>query len=151
MTSAKPVVLLVHGPFQQPDHYETVLGPLRDKGFTIVAPALPTTGRVPALDYKDDVEVINRALEPFLDAGREIIVVAHGFGSLPASHSVEGESVAERKECGMSGGIKAYINVCGYSYPTRGRNIMGKHEGFPMPHYFHIEVSFYPHAEPLPV
>ena len=144
MASEKPVILLVHGAFQQPVHYESVLGPLRDLGFTVLAPTLPTTGTDPDLDYKDDVEVINHTLEPLLHAGREVIVLAHSFGTLPASHCIEGESVAERQDCGMAGGIKHYINVCGFSYPQIGRNVIGKQEGFPMPDYYHTKVSFHP-------
>lgn len=142
MAPDKPVILLVHGAFQQPVHYESVLNPLRDMGFTIVAPTLPTTGLDPALDYTDDVEVINSVLQPLLDAGREVIILAHSFGTLPASHCVEGESVKERQECGFKGGIIHYINVCGFSYPERGRSIMGKSENFPLQEYYHVEVSF---------
>lgn len=142
MAPEKPVVLLIHGAFQQPVHYESVLGPLRDQGFTIVAPRLPTTGIDPSLDYTDDVGVINHVLEPLLDAGREVIILAHSFGTLPASHCIEGESVAERQECGFTGGIIHYINVCGLSYPERGKNIMGKNESFPLQEYYDVEVSF---------
>lgn len=141
MATVKPVVLLVHGAFQQPAHYESVLSPLRDKGFTVVAPKLPTTGADPSLDYTDDLDVINQVLEPLLDAGREVIILAHSFGTLPASHCIEGESVAERHDCGFKGGIIHYINVCGFSYPERGRNIMGKHESFPLQDYYDVEVS----------
>lgn len=141
MTSEKPVILVVHGAFHRPIHYNRVLESLREKGFTAVAPTLPTTGIVPDFDYEDDVKVINQALGPLLDAGKQVIIVAHCFGALPASHCVEGESVAERKECGMSGGIKAYINVCGLSYAERGLNIIGKPGGFPMRDYYHAEVS----------
>lgn len=141
MSSEKPVILLVHGAFHQPHHYEPVLGALRDKGFTVVAPILPTTGIVPDFDFEDDVEAINKLLVPLLDAGKEVVIVAHCFGTLPASHCVEGESVAERKECGMAGGIKAYINVCGLSYAERGLPIIAKPGGFPMRDYYHVEVS----------
>lgn len=144
MTLEKPVVLLVHGAFQQPANYESVLGPLRERGFTIVAPTLPTTGADPDLDYTQDVDVIDRVLQPLLDAGREVIMLAHSFGTLPASHCIEGESVAERKECGFTGGIIHYINVCGFSYPEKGKNIMGKDESFPLQDYYNVEVSFHP-------
>lgn len=117
---------------------------MREKGFTVVAPQLPTTGTDPQVDYTDDVEVINRALEPLLEAGKEVVIIAHSFGTLSASHCIEGESVAERKECGMAGGIKSYINVCGFAYPERGRNIIGKHDGFPMQEYYHAVVSVRP-------
>ncbi|KAG6356439.1 hypothetical protein INS49_015827 [Diaporthe citri] len=114
MAADKPVILLVHGAFYQPVHYQEVLDQLRDRGFTVEAPALPTTGTNPELTYVDDVEVINETLLPILDAGREVIMVAHSSGTLPASHCIEGESVAERAECDLKGGIRHYINEFHY-------------------------------------
>lgn len=139
----KPTILLVHDAFHPPTLYEPFLAPLRALGFPVVAPALPTTGLDPSLTHADDLEVLNAELEPLFADGREVIVVAHSFGALPASHCVEGESVVERAECGLTGGIRHYVNVCGLAYPERGRNVMGKEEGFPLQCYHHTEVSYF--------
>lgn len=141
MTTDKPVILLIHGAFYQPIHYQGVLDNLREKGFTVEAPALPTTGMNPELTYVDDVEVINEILHPFLDAGRQVIMVAHSSGSLPASHCIEGESVVERAECGLKGGIQHYINVCGLAYPRRGKNFLGRGDDSPLQDFHYVEVS----------
>lgn len=144
----KPAILFAHAAFHRPSHYERVLGALRDDmGFTVVAPALPTTasedpGQDPrGLGRADDTAALNGALEPLLAAGREVVVVAHDFGALPASHCVEGESVAERAECGLRGGVARYVNVCGLSYAERGRDIIGKMEDFPLQEYHQVDVS----------
>ncbi|KAJ0115102.1 methylesterase 6 [Diaporthe amygdali] len=139
MAPDKPVILLVHGAFYQPVHYEEVLQNLTEKGYTVAAPALPTTGTNPDLTYADDVEVINDTLHSFLDDGREVIVVAHSSGALPASHCIEGESVAERAECGLKGGIRHYINVCGLAYPRRERNFLGNDDESPLQEYHQVE------------
>ena len=141
MTTVKPVIFLIHGAFYQPVHYQQVLDVLRAKGFTVEAPALPTTGTNPDLTYVDDVEVINETLQPFLDDGREVIMVAHSSGTLPASHCVEGESVAERAECDLKGGIQHYVNVCGVAYPRRGRNFLGNDDDSPLQDFHCVEVS----------
>ncbi|ROW15836.1 hypothetical protein VPNG_02471 [Cytospora leucostoma] len=135
MTPDKPVILLAHEAFYRPVHYEAVLSALRDRGFTAVAPALPTTGTDPRLTYEDDVAVLEGVLRPLLDEGKDVIVVAHGFGSLPASQCIEGESLAERAECGLKGGIKHYVNVCGLAYPRRGKSVMGEDDDFPLQEY----------------
>lgn len=142
MAAEKPLILFVHAAFHRPIHYNAVLNSLRDKNFTVIAPELPSTGTDPTLTYADDVDVLNSALEPLLDRGKEVVVVAHDFGALAASHCIEGESVSERAECGLGGGIRHYINVCGLSYPEMGRNIVGKREDFPLPDYYHVEVSY---------
>ncbi|KUI71526.1 Putative methylesterase 6 [Cytospora mali] len=139
MASDKPVILLVHEAFHRPVHYEEVLSALRAKGFAVAAPELPTTGTDPRLTYEDDVAAVGAVLEPLLNEGREVVIVAHSFGSLPASHCIEGESVAERAECGLKGGIKHYINVCGLAYPRRGRNIVGAEDECPLQDYHLIQ------------
>lgn len=141
MDNEKPVILLVHAAFHRPVHYESVLSTLRDRGFTVVAPELPTTGVDPNLTYTDDTAVIDRVLGPLFDQGREVVIVAHDFGALPASHCIEGESVAERLECGLKGGIRHYVNVCGLSYSERGRDIIGKQDDCPLQEYHDVEVS----------
>lgn len=141
MTTDKPLILIIHGAFYQPVHYKEVMDKLRDKGFTVEAPVLPTTGTNPDLTYVDDVEVINETLQPFMDAGREVIMVAHSSGALPGSHCVEGESVVERAECGLKGGIRHYINVCGLAYPRRGRNFLGNGDESPLQEFHYVEVS----------
>ena len=142
MAADKPVILLIHGAFYQPVHYQEVVDKLREQGFTVEAPALPTTGTNPDLTYVDDVEVINDTLQPLLDNGREVIIVAHSSGTLPASHCIEGESVDERAECGLKGGIQHYINVCGLAYPRRGRSFLGNQDDSPLQEFHYVEVSF---------
>lgn len=141
METKKPVILLVHAAFHRPIHYESVLSTLRDRGFTVVAPELPTTGDDPSLTYADDIAVLERVLQPLFERGREVVMVAHDFGALPASHCIEGESVAERRECGLAGGIRHYVNVCGLSYSERGRDIVGKRNEFPLQEYHDVDVS----------
>lgn len=140
MATEKPAILLVHDAFHRPEHYEPVLAPLREKGYIVVAPSLPTTGETPGTTYVEDMEVIMQDLQPLFDQGREVIIVAHGFGALPASQCVEGESVVERVDCGLGGGIRHYINVCGLVYPYKGKNILGTESDFPLQEY-HEEVD----------
>lgn len=132
----KPAIVLVHDAFHQPHHYEATLRPLRERGFTVAAPALPTTGARPGTAYQDDVAVLmHEALQPLLDQGRDVVLVAHGFGALPASQCVEGEAVAERADCGLAGGVCHYVNVCGLAYPHKGRSILGTESDFPLQPY----------------
>lgn len=144
MGSEEPVIMLVHEAFHLPIHYEAVLEPLRHKGYTVVAPRLPTTGQDPNATYTDDMALINETLHPLLDEGKEVVMIAHGFGTLPASQCIEGESVKERAECGLTGGIRHYINVCGFSYPREGRNILGRDDEFPLQEYHDVKVSTTP-------
>ena len=79
-SNSKPVIVIVHGAFHPPIYYRKFIEPLRAKGYTVLAPAMPTTGlddSVAGTTYKDDVRRIYETLLPFLDEGREAVIVGH--------------------------------------------------------------------------
>jgi pimeloyl-ACP methyl ester carboxylesterase len=113
-SSEKPVVVLVHGTWHQPIHFLLFLQRLRQEGFTVVAPHNPTSGwqdSVAEKSVKDDVKAVQDAIRPYLEAGRELVLVGHSYGSIPATDCVPGNSVEERKAKGLQGGIKAFLHI----------------------------------------
>ncbi len=103
--STKPVIVIVHGAFHPPIYYRKFIEPLRAEGYTVLAPALPTTGlddSVAGTTYVDDVRRIYESLLPLLDdGGREAVIVAHSQvsrndhrSSSPDGGDVEPGSVA---------------------------------------------------------
>ena len=77
---SKPVIVIVHGAFHPPVYYRKLIEPLRASGYTVLAPAMPTTGlddSVAGTTYRDDVRRIYESLLPLLDEGREAVVVGH--------------------------------------------------------------------------
>ena len=69
------------------------------------------------------------------------MLIGHSYGTLPATLSAEGQSVAERHTRGEKGGVKAFVNLAGFAYPARGKNILGADEDMPPMPYHILEVG----------
>jgi pimeloyl-ACP methyl ester carboxylesterase len=158
--ATKPVIVLVPGLFHKPSSWAKVAGPLRDHGYTVLTPPLAVggdlTGKTPAsLEWKelasksfvDDRQVILDAVMPLLDEGKTAILVGHSFGSVPATLAVEGQTVAERQERGLKGGVVALVVIAGFAYPVKGKSVFGDENEPPLMPYHVLEVSG-THSEP---
>lgn len=122
----KPVVLIIHGAWHRPLHYIHIIQPLRDMGYTVVAPCLATTGydkSTTSMSVADDANVIKNAMVPHLDTGAEIVVLCHSYGGIPATEGVVGETIMERKERALVGGVKAIIYMAAFAPPANGLSV----------------------------
>jgi pimeloyl-ACP methyl ester carboxylesterase len=127
--SSKPVVIFLHGAWHRPLHYINLLTPLREQGYTVVAPALPTSGLDAAsirgrTVTQDDVRAVKEAMAAFLEAGRDIVVVCHSIGGLAGTDSVVGETVPERRARGLEGGVKAVVYLCAFAMPQADLSVI---------------------------
>jgi len=138
---AKPVIVFVHGAWHTPMHYSLLLAPLRAAGFAVEAPVNPSVathwnGDTEALkgrNHHDDVANIRATLQPHLAAGREIVLVMHSYGGICGTDAVEGNTVEERREKGLQGGIRAVVYIASFGAPQRGVNIYTYNGGGPEP------------------
>ncbi|KAH8883455.1 alpha/beta-hydrolase [Thozetella sp. PMI_491] len=131
MSSSKPVIVLVPGAFHRPSSWNAVADGLRKQGHTVLTPPLAVCGEstevtgLAGTTALDDVKLIHSVLLPALDNGDEAVIVSHSYGSVPATLAVEGQTIEERAAKGLKGGIKALVSIAGFSYPVRGKSIMG--------------------------
>ncbi|KAF3385268.1 hypothetical protein F1880_001789 [Penicillium rolfsii] len=138
MESAKPVIVIVPGSYHRPIHYRKIIDPLRAQGYEVLSFDLAVCGGEeldPELSFFDDAALIKEHLLPLLDEGKEAVIVSHSYGSLPVSALVDGQTVAERAEKGLKGGIAAVINIAGFVFPVRGKSIFGNEQNPPPPPY----------------
>ncbi|KAM0331399.1 hypothetical protein ACHAQA_003072 [Verticillium albo-atrum] len=127
MSSVKPSILLVHGAWHQPSHYDLLTTALRESGYNVITPANVTAGsaeEVKGKTHLDDLEVIRASIKPILDAGEEIVVLSHSYGGIPGSAVVEGNAIEDRAAQGLKGGIKAAIYVAAFAVPQRGLSVL---------------------------
>lgn len=124
---AKPIIILAHGAWHRPLHYLSLIEPLRSQGYTVVAPPLPTTGydttSLANATFADGVLAIRTAMQPYLEAGRDIVVVAHSHGGILATDSVVGETVQDRQQRGEAGGVKAMVYIAAFAPPYAGTSL----------------------------
>ncbi|KAI1461348.1 alpha/beta-hydrolase [Annulohypoxylon moriforme] len=138
MASQKPVVVIIHGAFFSPLHYRRLIEPLRSQGYVVISPPMTTTGlddTVGGKTYVDDVKRLLELLTPYLDDGREVVVLGHSQGGIAASALTEGQTVEDRKARGSKGGIKAVIYLTALAIPTKGATLLGLLGGTPPPIY----------------
>ncbi|KAI1658548.1 alpha/beta-hydrolase [Daldinia decipiens] len=138
MASQKPVIVLIHGAFFAPVHYRNLIEPLRSQGYIVLSPPMATTGiddSVAGKTYVDDVKRILESLLPYLDEGREAVVVGHSQGGIAASALTEGQTIEDRKAKGLKGGIKSVIYLTALAIPTKGESLLGMLGGTPPPIY----------------
>ncbi|KJR86843.1 uncharacterized protein SPSK_02707 [Sporothrix schenckii 1099-18] len=117
----KPIVLVVHGAWHRASHYTKLVEPLREAGYTVVVPALPSAGSEPPTanhTLDDDIETIQSAIQPFMDAGRELVAVLHSYGGIPGTDSVVGHTIQDRRSKGLRGGVKAVIYIAAFAPPA---------------------------------
>ncbi|KAJ4175459.1 hypothetical protein NW755_014896, partial [Fusarium falciforme] len=124
MSPPYPVIVLVHGAWHHPSHYKLLVEAFHNEGFhDVVTPRNVTSGspeQIVGKTHLDDVQVIREAINPYLDAGRDLILVAHSYGGLPAVSSLEGYTIQERAESGLEGGIKGLASVAAFFLPQKG-------------------------------
>ncbi|OCK83124.1 alpha/beta-hydrolase [Lepidopterella palustris CBS 459.81] len=106
----KPTILLVTGSFSPPPIYDLVVSRLKDVGFEVVVPHLPSIGRTkdkdPAPGLSDDVALIRSELTRLVSQQeKHVLIIGHSYGGVPATESIHGFSKAEREKEGRSGGV----------------------------------------------
>ncbi|GLI81112.1 hypothetical protein PoHVEF18_009483 [Penicillium ochrochloron] len=137
MESQKPVIVIVPGAYHRPFHYRKIIDPLRAQGYEVLSFDLVVCGEEvdPEMSFFDDAALIKKHLLPLLDEGKKAVIVSHSYGSLPVTALVEGQTVAERTEKDLKGGIAAVINIAGFVFPVRGKSIFGNDQNPPPPPY----------------
>lgn len=110
--SKKPFTLIVPGGLTPAAVYDPVVAEVTRRGHDIRAVQLPSvrlrseTGpvREPPTMY-EDAAVIAREAESLADAGRDVIIISHSYGGVPATESVRGLAKAVRAKEGKPGGV----------------------------------------------
>jgi pimeloyl-ACP methyl ester carboxylesterase len=143
MSAERPVIVLVHGAFHPPHCYRPIILALREEGYIVLAPPLPTTGlddSVAGKTYVDDVKRIHEFLIPRLDQGEEAVLVCHSQGGISGSAATEGQTIHERKAQGLKGGIKAVVYIAAFTLTERGSCLFEAVGGIP-PDFYDADVS----------
>ncbi|KAH8176390.1 alpha/beta hydrolase family protein [Sarocladium implicatum] len=151
---AQPLIVIVPGGFVKPEAYDGVAKELSQLGYTTKVleltvygdlsnetPDSPAWKEMADKGCLDDVKMIMTQITPEFEEGREVVLLGHSYGTLPATISADGQSVAERHARGEKGGIKALVNLAGFAYPARGKNIIGTDDDMPPMPYQVLEVG----------
>ena len=120
MASSLPTIVIVAGAWQQPDTYASLTKALVDTGYP--APIVPKLASCNNSDSSAgtcalDADVVRSAIVPLLDAGLDVIVLAHSYGGIPAGGAAKGLSKTAREKQGKKGGILGLIHLTAFVVP----------------------------------
>lgn len=145
---SKCSILLIPGAFGLPEFYDDVVNGVSSNGYEIKALHLPSVGLStgprdgPPPTMYNDAAFIAREVSVLADQGRDVILVAHSYGGVPATESVKGLSKEKRQEEGKKGGIVrlSYLTAL---VPALGTPAMGVLAGVPTENRdeFQVDVS----------
>lgn len=148
MTAQKPFIALIHGSWHPPHYYRKLIGQLQQQGFTVVAPPLTSVGFDDSIEgktYKDDVKRIHDVLLPYLETGREAVLVCHSSGGISGSAATEGQTLDERRARGEKGGIRGIVYMAAFALPEKGTSLLDAVGGVLGP-FVQLDVSHSPRA-----
>lgn len=86
--SRRPTIILVHGAYHQPEHFDLVANYLKDAGFKVVRPRLPSVGMSsdPGGALHLDAGAVRDALhDEIVQQGNDAVLVMHSYGGLAGS------------------------------------------------------------------
>ena len=113
--SSKPVFVLVPGNFLPPAYYGDTAKQLESRGFETRLVTIPSTGSKHLLTSNEpDVLAIRQVLEELSSSERNIIIVAHSYGSIPTCEAAQGFGYQDRLKLGKSSGVIRLIFVAAW-------------------------------------
>ena len=113
--SCKPTFVFVPGNFLPSTYYSGCARLLETHGYPTRVIDIASTGSDTTLASNEpDVAAVRGVIEELSDAGKEIIVVAHSYGAIPACEAVKGLGHQERLKLGMSGGVVQLVFIAAW-------------------------------------
>ncbi len=113
--SRKPTFVFVPGNFLPPSYYANIAKLLETSGFPTRLVTLPSTGsKSPLTSNEPDVAAVRQVLEELSDSGKQIIVVAHSYGSIPACEAIKDLEYEPRSKLGKSGGVVRLVLIAAW-------------------------------------
>jgi pimeloyl-ACP methyl ester carboxylesterase len=131
--SESTAVLFVPGAWHSPDCFNTVIQGLESANYATCKIHLPSVNPPSHyLDFSADVAHIRTKIETAVDAGQNVVVVVHSYGSLPSNEAIEGLDIKTRQEKGLKGGVTHLFFCCSFVIPE-GQSLISAFGGNDLP------------------
>ncbi|GKU22490.1 unnamed protein product [Fusarium langsethiae] len=116
-------VVIIPGSFASPSLYEPLARSFARDGIQSEIVDLPSVGRKEGKNpatMSDDVDEIVSIVEILLDQDKEVILLAHSYGGVPATQSLETLSRKARQSQGKNSGVTDIIYLAAVALPVGG-------------------------------
>ena len=117
MAQPSPSVLIVPGAWHQIEAYQSFISHLHDVGFAVSAVNLPSFDTNTPLEtscFKDTEAVRVQILNLIDKEAKDVLVVAHSYGGIPAGGAVSGLSKVARLKEGKQGGVIGIVYITAF-------------------------------------
>ena len=127
-----PTIIIIPGAWHTPTHYNKLITALvaQIHNVTAFAISLPSLNSCPPLkSWKEDADAVRAAIIGELDAGRDVIALAHSYGGVVMGEAVKGLGKGNRVEDGLGSrrrsGVVGLVYMCAMALP-RGQTYVGQ-------------------------
>ena len=88
--SKKPAIVIAHGAWHVPAHYEPMAKPLREAGFSVIIPQHQSVGakKDTGNALQNDAATLARLIEHQARLGKDMILLMHSYGGIAGSEAV---------------------------------------------------------------
>ncbi|KAI5920086.1 Alpha/Beta hydrolase protein [Camillea tinctor] len=109
-SKSRPIIILTPGVSLSANVFEKAERVFESKGYETVSLTLPAVGNADK-SWHHDRDFILESITPYFDQGREVVLVAHSYSSIPSISATKDNSLEQRASRGESGGIRCIIMV----------------------------------------
>lgn len=117
--STKSAIVLVHGAWHSPKHFDPLTRHLREAGYEVVLPSLPSMwaedpSKITSLD--PDIQTVREAILSVLKTN-DVFLVAHSYGAIPSTASLKDLDTKSRTSQGNRTSVVGYAIIAGLLIP----------------------------------
>ncbi|KAJ5610995.1 alpha/beta-hydrolase [Penicillium lagena] len=121
-----PAIVIIPGAWHRPKHYQHLINSLAKVNYEAVGVTMPSVDSSPPhASWDQDAQAVRRVILEYLDAGRDVIAVAHSFGGIAMSEAVKGLGKQDREKQGLKGAVVRLIYMTAMALP-KGQTHVGQ-------------------------
>lgn len=115
---SRPVFTLCPGAWHPAEVYNKLIPHLEAQGYKTVLHDWPSIQQAPVQSFDEDIASIRATILKQVDAGDDVVVVAHSWSGSPVNSAVTDLSKTERTKQGKPGGVVKLVFLCAFVVPT---------------------------------
>lgn len=125
MPWTRPVILLSHGAWHEPELYDPLRIALSTRGYGLIVPRLATMGEgKTCTNWDAHVATLLDAAAPLFNLGRSVVLAAHSYGGILATIATQNNGVDERCAAGKLGGFSQLVLISSFAMPAKGMSVL---------------------------
>jgi len=115
---AKPAIAIIPGAWHRPKHFQHLIERLTKLNYEVRAVTLPSVDSSPPHQtWEQDAQKVRRVILEYLDAGKDVLALAHSFGGISMSEGVKGLGKEAREKRGLKSGVVRLLYMCAMALP----------------------------------